>query len=669
MRKKELAKRLKILEYIELKKRRPKPLRDPAEHRGTTQEFIDLSARRARELGGVRPIEYWGKQKYAQDMFSLATDERMLYWAWKSLKGETAGIDHVRPEKIASYVVYRQWLAKCELFGSKAPPFHKTTFPDLRDDALYVLSCLCSPNHMYKAIIVDFDGMRGLERFDRANEHLYKEYKAHIKRLRTATPGLLIFAPPEERTDLIAEAENKGMAPRAANTKLAIMLDTAKIETLLPKVGTDRDAVTTLAVVFGEGMSKTTCFWHKNQAKLFVADITPVKHLKRFLEEGEAALRESLNWMAMRWIRDLTHRIQINGKGYRPGPLRNIEIPKPDGGVRVLSLPSVIDRTVAKAALTILQPVMEKVFLPCSVGCRNDRDRFDALVALGNRYPNSPGKFILVADIKKAFDNVPHDKLLEVIRRYVPNSDMMTLLERFVRRAGFDNAGVGIAQGCPLSPLFLNMLLHERLDEPLAPFIKDQGLLYFRYVDDLCVFGLKSHTEGNAVISKIQELLRPVGLDLHTEAPKTQTVDLSSGELEYTVNLPDGEGAIEVAIPTQVDRYLGLGLRGGGSGQLEFFLPSTWKQRLREMYLRVEETIRRLGYADSEGAHKHILHATEAWIRAFAPALATIPKGATIAEIMDICRHISPHTGAISPGELSKAWGEAVDWWKRKLAE
>jgi hypothetical protein len=181
-------------------------------------------------------------------------------------------------------------------------------------------------------------------------------------------------------------------------------------------------------------------------------------------------------------------------------------------------------------------------------------------------------------------------------------------------------------------------------------------------VDDLCVFGLTSRGQGEEIIGTIDALLRGIGLELHTRAPKTRIVDLAGGSVEYDVT-PGTFGDFEI------DRYLGIGLRGGKDGNLEFFLPSSWEERLHEMYVKAERSIRMGGYAGDDGAHTHILHATESWIMAFAPALQYEDEGRTITRIIEICRSVSSHTGAISTSKLAESWCKAKDWWARKCSE
>ncbi len=308
----------------------------------------------------------------------------------------------------------------------------------------------------------------------------------------------------------------------------------------------------------------------------------------------------------------------------------------------------------------LLEPMFEQVFLSCSVGCRLELDRFDALAGLRRHYAEASGKHILCADIRKAFDHVPHAPLLDVIRRYIGNPRMRLLLERIIQRPGFEK-GIGIPQGDPLSPLFLNVLLHECLDKPLLEKLPED-VCYYRYVDDLCLFGLTNREEGLRHIETIQALLAPVGLSLHPVAEsgrngKTQIVDLSAAPAEW---------GCDVGGEYEVERYLGLGLRGRADGEMEFFLTPSWRERARTMFRNAEEMIRREGYAGKAAAYAHIQHAAESWLQAFSPAWT--PELATMApvELAGIAREVSAHAEGLDVDTLVRVWQSKHEWWQGK---
>ena len=655
--------------YLGFRKQNKRKAPELKDHRWTARDFIEECNHQARSLGSIRPITTWTRDKYGKAMYECFSDERMLREAWESLKGEAAGIDGVKLEDVPRYAVYRIWCTACRLFGKKAPPFVKTIFPRVDELNLYVIGCMCDPEHRYKTKRIEFD--RTDNGKDTACDYELSKERISLKQLRHMQPGFFALLSDGDRIVKIREIE-KGFSDGTSTATVLMRLQ-------FPDTRTDKEAGEAYRrFLFDSGMGKVAIdqimkrffagigglleLGHLNQAKSFFTGNTPLTQVQMYIKEDKKLLLRNLNFAAMRWIRDTILRSKHDsGISYRPGPLRKVEVPKPDGATRMLSLPTAVERVIAKSALMVAQPVMEEVFLPNSVGCRYDRDRFDALVAMRDYYPRNPGKLILTADIKKAFDNVPHDMLLKTLAKYTPNQNMNELYARTIRRPGFEN-GLGIAQGDPLSPFFLNVFLHDYLDVPLAPFMKENNLLYARYVDDLSVLGMLSNEEANAVLTRIQELLRPTGLELHTEAPKTQIVDLAHSTAEcYTSTGEQGIG--------EIDRYLGLGLRGRQDGELEFFLPSSWPERLRTMYQNAEKHIRRNGYAGSDSAHQHILHATESWIQAFAPALSTEPQDKTLSQIIAICHSSAQHTRAVDAGALGLVWHRAQDWWKRKCSE
>src|SRR5262249_48004178 len=95
-----------------------------------------------------------------------------------------------------------------------------------------------------------------------------------------------------------------------------------------------------------------------------------------------------LLYSAMRWISEMISKMANGEHGYTPQQLHKVSVPKRDGSMRTLSLPTAVDRIVAKSALLVLQPMFEEIFLPCSTGFRTDRDRFDVLAALEEKYPS-----------------------------------------------------------------------------------------------------------------------------------------------------------------------------------------------------------------------------------------------------------------------------------------
>jgi hypothetical protein len=118
-----------------------------------------------------------------------------------------------------------------------------------------------------------------------------------------------------------------------------------------------------------------------------------------------------------------------------------------------------------------------------------------------------------------------------------------------------------------------------------------------------------------------------------------------------------------------IDRYLGIAMSGTADGQLAFYLPATWQERLRQMFLDAEATIRRKNYAGEPGAHTHIAHAAEGWLHAFGPAWSPTLRVSVPTAVMAIAHAVAVHTDALDLAELIHAWEAAHGVFLRRCHE
>jgi len=196
---------------------------------------------------------------------------------------------------------------------------------------------------------------------------------------------------------------------------------------------------------------------------------------------------------------------QIKTRKYKPQPVKRVEIPKPDGGIRNLGIPCVIDRFIQQAINQVLSPIYEKQFSDCSYGFRPNRDCHKA-IKKSLEYLNEGYTIIVDIDMEKFFDKVNHDKLMQVINNTIKDSDLLSIIRKYLVSGIMINGVVidsteGTPQGGPLSPLLSNIILNE-LDKELTK----RGLRFVRYADD-CNIYVKSIRAGERVMNGITEFI------------------------------------------------------------------------------------------------------------------------------------------------------------------
>src|ERR1700726_4863228 len=163
-------------------------------------------------------------------------------------------------------------------------------------------------------------------------------------------------------------------------------------------------------------------------------------------------------------------REQLLSGTYEPRPVRRMEIPRPDGGVRKLGIPTVLDRFIQQAVMQVLQKRWDSTFSDHSYGFRPGRSAHQA-VAQAQQYIAAGYGWVIDLDLEKFFDRVNHDKLMGQIAKRVEDKRLLKLIRAFLNAGGMENglvspSGEGTPQGGPLSPLLSNLVLDE-LDREL----------------------------------------------------------------------------------------------------------------------------------------------------------------------------------------------------------
>jgi len=198
-------------------------------------------------------------------------------------------------------------------------------------------------------------------------------------------------------------------------------------------------------------------------------------------------------------------REQLLSGTYVPRPVKRVEIPKPDGGVRKLGIPTVLDRFIQQVVMQVLQRRWDRTFSEHSYGFRPGRSAHQAVMQ-AQQYMTAGYRWVVDLDLEKFFDRVNHDKLMAKIAERVGDKRVLKLIRAFLR-AGVMEGGLvspvdeGTPQGGPLSPMLSNIMLDE-LDREL----EQRGLRHTRYADD-CNIYVRSRRAGERVMESLTRFI------------------------------------------------------------------------------------------------------------------------------------------------------------------
>jgi group II intron reverse transcriptase/maturase len=233
-----------------------------------------------------------------------------------------------------------------------------------------------------------------------------------------------------------------------------------------------------------------------------------VRALERVERNGGAPGIDGMTVKELRpYLREhwLEIRAALDQQTYQPKPVRRVEIPKPDGGVRLLGIPSVLDRYIQQAIAQALTLLYEPLFSPHSYGFRPGRSAHDA-VKQAQEYVQAGYEWAVDIDLEKFFDRVNHDMLMARVARVVKDKKVLKLIRAYLN-SGVMVEGVvidtdeGTPQGGPLSPLLSNIMLDD-LDKEL----EKRGHKFVRYADD-CNIYVKTQRAGERVMESVKAYL------------------------------------------------------------------------------------------------------------------------------------------------------------------
>lgn len=228
---------------------------------------------------------------------------------------------------------------------------------------------------------------------------------------------------------------------------------------------------------------------------------------------------------ALQWLREHNHELvqKIRSGHYTPSPVRRVEIPKLDGGVRKLGIPTVIDRIIQQAMTQQLMPIYEPLFSEGSYGYRPGRSAKDAVLKI-KEYAEQGYTRAVVLDLSKYFDTLNHELLVNILRRNVKDERVIQMVKRYLKSGVMENGVVvetaeGSPQGGNLSPLLANVYLNE-FDQEFSR----RGVPCIRYADDIVLLARSERASERLLETSTKYLEGTLKLKVNREKSRTVSV-------------------------------------------------------------------------------------------------------------------------------------------------
>lgn len=302
--------------------------------------------------------------------------------------------------------------------------------------------------------------------------------------------------------------------------------------------------------------------------KMLMEEVCEPENLKKALKQVKAN-RGSAGIDGMR-VEDLTPYLKENwtrikeqlfSGRYKPSPVKRVEIPKPDGGIRKLGIPTVLDRFLQQAIHQVLQGVYDKTFSRYSYGFRPNKSAQQAVLQ-AQKYISEGYKFVVDIDLEKFFDKVNHDRLMSAVAKRIEDKRMLKIIRAYLNAGVMEDGLIklpeeGTPQGGNLSPLLSNIVLDEFGKE-----LEKRDHRYVRYADDSNIY-VRSIRAGERVMRSISKFI-------------TEKLKLKVNEEKSAVDIPSKR------------KFLGYSFTNEGKPRLRIAPKSLkqFKERIREITRR-----------------------------------------------------------------------------------